>query len=73
MVTVDTRHRHNQRLLRSGLKEACMHPRTLALAVAIIVILAIVTPIVVTRYSLTSAGDQRGMELIQTTDAGAMP
>jgi len=50
-----------------------MHPRTLALAVAIIVILAIVTPIVVCRYSLTSARDQRVMELIQTTDSGATP
>lgn len=44
-----------------------MQPRTLAIALAIILLLAIVTPIVVARYYLTPASQQRVIEQVRAT------
>jgi hypothetical protein len=44
-----------------------MHPRTLAIVVTIMLLLAVLTPIVLTRYYLTPASEQRVIEQARAT------
>jgi hypothetical protein len=48
-----------------------MRRSTIAIAVAVIIVLAIVTPLVMTRYYLTPSSEQRVIEQVRMTDAAA--
>jgi hypothetical protein len=50
-----------------------MRRSTIALVVAIIIVLAILTPIIMTRYYLTPTSEQRGIEQVQATSAAPAP
>jgi hypothetical protein len=51
--------------------EIPMRSRTIAIVVAVIVVLAIVTPVVMTRYYLTPSSEQRVFEQVRMTTAAA--
>jgi len=53
------------------LKEAIMRRGTIAIVVAVIVVLAIATPLVMTRYFLTPSSEQRVIEQVRLTAAAA--
>jgi len=48
-----------------------MQTRTIAIVVALIIVLAIATPLVMTRYYLTPSSEQRVIEQVRATRAAA--
>jgi hypothetical protein len=48
-----------------------MRTRTIAIVIAVIIVLAIVTPLVMTRYFLTPSSEQRVIEQVRATTAAA--